>query len=92
MSYIVPAAYVFITYGLIWIIGFGGLTNKEEILDWASEIGLIGIRTLNHTVAVIVGVALLGTVGVIRAMETTLGEEIGWLGFFIHELIKVLFF
>ena len=35
---------------------------------------------------------MLGTVGVIRAMATTLGEEIGWRGFLIYELGKVLSF
>jgi membrane protease YdiL (CAAX protease family) len=42
--------------------------------------------------AAIIAVILLGTVGVIRAMATTLGEEIGWRGFFIYELRKVLSF
>jgi membrane protease YdiL (CAAX protease family) len=92
LAYIVPAAYAFIAYSLICILGFGGLANKEAILEWASEIGLTGIGALNHKVAVVVGIILLGTVGVIRAMATTLGEEIGWRGFFIYELRKVLSF
>lgn len=92
MSYLVPALYVIITYVLIWIFGLGSLANEETILDWAKEINLIGIGTLDPSVAVIVGVLLLGTVGVIRAMATTLGEEIGWRGFLIYELRKVLSF
>ena len=91
-SYLVPALYATITYGLIWILGFGSLANDETILDWAKEIGLTGIRTLSPSVAVIAGVFLLGSIGVIRAMATTLGEEIGWRGFFIYELRKVLSF
>ena len=35
---------------------------------------------------------LLATIEVIRASATTLGEEIGWRGFFIYELRKVLSF
>lgn len=92
LSYFIPALYALITYMLIWIFGFGGLANKEMILDWAKEIGLVGIGTLNPTAAIVVAVILLGTVGVIRAMATTLGEEIGWRGFFIYELRKVLSF
>jgi membrane protease YdiL (CAAX protease family) len=91
-SYLVPALYATITYGLIWILGVGSLANDETILDWAKEIGLTGIRTLSPSVAVIAGVFLLGSIGVIRAMATTLGEEIGWRGFFIYELRKVLSF
>tara|TARA_R110000744_G_scaffold208401_1_gene327045 strand:- start:14565 stop:15419 length:855 start_codon:yes stop_codon:yes gene_type:complete len=92
LSYFVPALYVLITYLFIWSFSFGGLPNGQMILDWAEELGLVGIGTLSPTFSVIVAVILLGTVGVIRAMATTLGEEIGWRGFFIYELRKVLSF
>lgn len=92
LSYFMPALYVSITYLLIWVFSLGGLPSEEIILEWAKELGLIGIGTLNPTIALIVAVVLLGTVGVIRAMATTLGEEIGWRGFFIYELRKVLSF
>jgi membrane protease YdiL (CAAX protease family) len=92
LSYFVPALYGIITYLLIWLFALGGLPNEEIILEWSKELGLIGIGTLKPTVALIIGVILLGTVAVIRAMATTLGEEIGWRGFFIYELRKVLSF
>jgi membrane protease YdiL (CAAX protease family) len=91
-SYLVPAMYVTITYGLICTLGLGSLAGEEAVLAWAEEIGLIGIGTLSPPVAVVAGVLLLGSVGVVRAMATTLGEEIGWRGFFIYELRKVLSF
>jgi membrane protease YdiL (CAAX protease family) len=91
-SYLVPALYVVTTYVLIWLFGLGGFPNEEMVLEWASELGLVGIGTLNPTIAVVIGLILLGTIGVIRAMATTLGEEIGWRGFFIYELRKVLSF
>ena len=92
LSYWVPALYVLLTYLLIWIFHLGGLANTQMILEWAEEIGLVGIGTLSPVFSIIVAVVLLGTVGVIRAMATTLGEEIGWRGFFIQELRKVLSF
>ncbi|MHB0753716.1 CPBP family intramembrane glutamic endopeptidase [Polaribacter sp. M15] len=91
-SYFIPALYSIITYILIWIFGLGKLVNKEIIIDWAKEIGLTGIGTLRATSSVIIAILLLGTVEVIRASATTLGEEIGWRGFFIYELKKVLSF
>jgi|TARA_R110000737_G_scaffold146449_1_gene176454 membrane protease YdiL (CAAX protease family) len=91
-SYFIPALYGIVTYLLIWIFGFGSLANAEVITDWAKELGLIGIGTLNPTSITIIAIILLGTIGVIRAMATTLGEEIGWRGFFIYELKKVLSF
>ena len=92
LSYFIPALYGLITYILIWIFGFGSFADKELITDWAKELGLIGIGTLDPTSIIIIAVILLGTVGVIRAAATTLGEEIGWRGFFIFELKKVLSF
>ncbi len=92
LSYFVPALYVLISYVLIWLFALGGLPNEEIVLEWAKELGLIGIGTLKPIFAVIVAIILLGTIGVIRAMATTLGEEIGWRGFFIYELRKVLSF
>jgi len=92
LSYFVPALYGIITYALIWIFGFGNLANEETIIDWGKELGLFGIGTLNPTSITIIAIILLGTVGVIRAAATTLGEEIGWRGFFIYELRKVLSF
>jgi membrane protease YdiL (CAAX protease family) len=92
LSYFIPAIYGLITYILIWIFGFGGFANKKVISDWAKELGLVGIGTLNSTSSIIIALILLGTVEVIRASATTLGEEIGWRGFLIYELKKVLSF
>ena len=92
MSYVIPALYAIVTYVLIWALGFGNIANSETITDWGKELGLFGIGTLNTTAITIIGVILLGTVEVIRASATTLGEEIGWRGFFIYELRKVLSF
>jgi uncharacterized protein len=92
LSYFIPVLYVLITYMLIWLIGLGDLANEEIVMEWATELGLVGIGTLKPIFAVILGVILLGTVGVIRAMATVLGEEIGWRGFLIYESRKVLSF
>ncbi len=92
LSYFVPALYGIITYVLIWIFGLGSLANGEVITAWAKDLGLMGIGTLNPAPIIIIAIILLGTVEVIRSAATTLGEEIGWRGFFIYELRKVLSF
>ena len=43
-SYFTPAIYVFITYILIWFFGLGELSNVESIMEWAKELGYIGIQ------------------------------------------------
>lgn len=91
-SYFIPALYGLLTYLLIWFFGFGKIASGEVITDWAKELGLVGIGTLNSTSIIVIAIILLGTIEVIRAAATTLGEEIGWRGFFIYELRKVLSF
>lgn len=92
LSYLVPALYGLITYSLIWAFGFGSLANETVITTLGKELGLTGIGTLHPTSITIIAIILLGTVEVVRASATTLGEEIGWRGFFIYELRKVLSF
>ncbi|NQY28637.1 MAG: CPBP family intramembrane metalloprotease [Flavobacteriaceae bacterium] len=89
LSYITPIFYVSIAYVLIWLLGFGDLLNSEIILDWSQE---LGIDRMNQTLVIIVMIFLLLTVGVIKNLGSTLGEEIGWRGFLIFELRKVMSF
>jgi len=72
-SYFIPAVYVLITYIFIWVFELGGLSNEENIMEWAKELGLVGIGTLKPIYVIIIGAILLATVGVIRAMATVLG-------------------
>jgi len=89
LSYITPILYVSIAYALIWLFGFGDLINTERITQWSNE---LGIAESNQKLVIIVMVFLLLTVGVIKNLGSTLGEEIGWRGFLIFELRKVMSF
>lgn len=87
LAYITPLVYVSIAYIFLWLSGFGDLINTEIILQWSTE---LGINTTNQTLVIVVIVFLLLTVGVIKNLGATLSEEIGWRGFFIFELRKVM--
>ncbi|WP_033958908.1 CPBP family intramembrane glutamic endopeptidase [Psychroserpens jangbogonensis] len=89
LSYITPILYVSIAYAFIWLFGFGDLINSERILQWSNE---LGIDNSNQTIVMIVMIFLLLTVGVVKNLGSTLGEEIGWRGFLIFELRKVMSF
>ncbi len=89
LSYITPLLYVSIAYAFIWLFGFGNLINTERITQWSHE---LGIAESNQTLVIIIMIFLLLTVGVIKNLGSTLGEEIGWRGFFIFELRKVMSF
>lgn len=88
-AYFTPIIYVSFAYVLIWLFGFGELINTERILRWSNE---LGIDSSNQTIVITVMVFLLLTVGVVKNLGSTLGEEIGWRGFFIFELRKVMSF
>lgn len=89
LAYITPLLYVSIAYVLIWLFGFGNLINTERILQWSDE---LGIDSSNQTLVIVVMIFLLLTVGVIKNLGSTLGEEVGWRGFLIFELRKVMSF
>jgi membrane protease YdiL (CAAX protease family) len=89
LAYITPILYVSIAYVLIWLFGFGNLINTERILQWSDE---LGIESTNQTLVIAVMIFLLLTVGVLKNLGSTLGEEIGWRGFLIFELRKVMSF
>ncbi len=89
LAYLTPILYISIAYVFIWLFGFGDLINIERVLKWSEELGM---ENANQTLVIAVMVFLLLTVGVIKNLGSTLGEEIGWRGFFIFELRKVMSF
>ena len=86
-AFMVPILYVLVAYALIWTLGLGGVPNEDTLTGWAESAGLEDIST---PALIVIMVLLLGTVGCIRAMSTIVGEEIGWRGFLIWELRKIL--
>lgn len=86
-AFIVPILYILVAYAFIWMLGLGGVPNEDTLAGWAESAGLEGIST---SALIVIMVLLLGTVGCIRAMSTIVGEEIGWRGFLVWELGKVL--
>ena len=86
-AWLVPVLYVGGAYALIWGLGLGGVPNPETLAQWAGETGLSG---LSPAALIAASIALIGTVSFIRAMATIVGEEIGWRGFLIFEMRKVM--
>ena len=89
LSYVTPILYVSIAYFFIWLFGFGDFANMERVTRWSKELGLEGV---NQSLVIGIMIFLLLTVGVIKNLGSTLGEEIGWRGFLIFELKKVMSF
>lgn len=89
LSYLVPVAYITISYVLIWVFGFGDLLSQETMTEWSQELGMEGFSS---TAILLTMIILLSIVGVVKNIGSTLGEEIGWRGFFIYELRKLFSF
>ncbi|MDF1680402.1 CPBP family glutamic-type intramembrane protease [Ponticaulis sp.] len=85
-SYLVPTVYVAVSYAIAWGLGFGGAFNAETIAEWAAELGLSSAPVWGAVLMVL----LFATVQFSKSLGTIAGEEIGWRGFFIWELRKVL--
>jgi len=85
-SYLVPVMYVSISYALVWMLGFGGAFDSETIAEWSNELGL----SETPIAAAALMVILYGTVQFVKSLGSIAGEEIGWRGFFIWELRKVM--
>lgn len=85
-SYLVPVVYVSASYAIAWTLGFGGAFDSETIAEWAAELGL----SSTPWVGAIIMVVLFATIQFIKSLGSIAGEEIGWRGFFVWELRKVM--
>ncbi|WP_300391046.1 type II CAAX endopeptidase family protein [Henriciella sp.] len=86
-AYLIPVAYVGFAYALIWVFGLGAPFNRETIADWSAE---LGFPTDVPTLSMLVMIALLASVQFVKSLGSIAGEEIGWRGFLVWELRKVM--
>jgi membrane protease YdiL (CAAX protease family) len=85
-GYWLPVAYAVPVYLLVWAAGLGGFPNPAFVEETVTVCGLPGLPP-----GLVVGlyVLLVVTVGLPRAMAAALGEEVGWRGFLLPELVRV---
>ncbi|MEZ0129718.1 CPBP family intramembrane glutamic endopeptidase, partial [Flavobacterium sp. LBUM151] len=83
-SYLIQLFYALIGYSIVWLCGFGGFYNKVFISQMTHELGWENIPA-NFFVPLFL--ILQGIIGILPSMATALGEEIGWRGFLLPELI-----
>jgi membrane protease YdiL (CAAX protease family) len=89
LAYLIPLAYCLAVYGITWLTGLGKVPNPT-LMDQLMQ-GFGGLN-LSPLVRVLYYCFYLATVGVITALISSLGEEIGWRGLLVPELAKVTSF
>jgi len=87
IGYLVPIAYCLVASLGIWIFGLGGFPNTDFVRQTAESFGLGGAP---DWVVIVMFVVLTGTTGMLTGVATAAGEEIGWRGFLVPELARVL--
>jgi uncharacterized protein len=87
-AYLVPLAYTSIAYGAVWTFHLGAW-NSEFVQSIVNELGLKGMPAWG---AFILSILFMATGGVIQNASMTLGEEIGWRGLLLPELITRMSF
>ncbi|MGL1894261.1 MAG: CPBP family intramembrane metalloprotease [Spirochaetaceae bacterium] len=88
ISWSLPFIICLISFGLVWIMGFGAFGNESFILE--AQTGLAKTFNLNIESPVLIMIILIvvnSTIGLLIGFAA-IGEEIGWRGFLVVELNK----
>lgn len=88
-AWALPILYGLAIYLPVWVFALGGsgLGNSDTLSDWTDQ--LLGHKEPNALAAVFF-MLMLATIGMVGSAARALGEEIGWRGFLIWEMRKVM--
>jgi membrane protease YdiL (CAAX protease family) len=89
LGYLIPLAYAFPVYLVVWVSGLGSFADGEFVKRTAEQFGW---SNLSPGVTLTLFVLLTATLGLVGKTSRALGEEIGWRGFLVPELSKVVGF
>jgi membrane protease YdiL (CAAX protease family) len=82
-SYVIPILYALPVYVAVWIFIRGSFDYSAFVASVGQSFGFAPRVT-----ALVLGVPLYATIGVVGGMARTLGEEIGWRGFLFPRLVQ----
>ena len=89
LAYLIPLAYALPVYLIVWLTPLGGFLEADFIKKTAEHFGWVNFPP---ALTLILFVLLTGTIGLVAKTARALGEEIGWRGFLVPELNKVVGF
>lgn len=88
LGYLIPIFYTVPLYLVVWFTGLGAF-NWDAVKKISSESGW---QNFPPALVLLLFVLLTGTLGMVGKLSRALGEEIGWRGFLVPELAKVVGF
>ena len=88
LGYLIPIAYALPVYAIVWLTGLGRF-NRSMLATVADQFGW---RDFSPVFTLICFLLLTMSVGLVGKLSRALGEEIGWRGFLVPELSKVVGF
>ena len=89
LGYVIPLAYALPVYLFVWCSGLGKFAPADFVRQTAQQFGWSNFPP-GLTIALFV--LLTASLGLIAKVSRALGEEIGWRGFLVPELSKVVGF
>ncbi len=89
LAYLIPLAYALPVYLVTWLTPLGGFLEPDFLKRTAAQFGW---SNFPNSVVIVLFVLLTATVGLVGKTSRALGEEIGWRGFLVPELNKVVGF
>ena len=89
LAYLIPVAYALPVYLIAWLTPLGGFLEAGFLKRTAEQFGWS-----NFPPSLVLGlfIVLTATLGLVGKTSRALGEEIGWRGFLVPELSKVVNF
>jgi membrane protease YdiL (CAAX protease family) len=88
LGYAIPILYTVPVYLLVWVSGLGRF-NTSFLQKTAADFGW---QKFPPALALALFVLFTATLGLVAKLSRALGEEIGWRGFLVPELAKVVSF
>jgi membrane protease YdiL (CAAX protease family) len=89
LGYLIPIAYAVPVYVIVWCTGLGGFADSAFITRTAEQFGW---SDFPPSLTLLLFIVLTATLGLVDKTSRALGEEIGWRGFLVPELSKVVGF
>ncbi|WPQ62741.1 CPBP family intramembrane glutamic endopeptidase [Chitinophaga sancti] len=86
-SYLVPLLYSLAGYLIIWTVGWGKFYDPAFVGGVAESFGL---EKLPKGFVIALYILLTASISMVRSVSSALGEEIGWRGFLVPEMYKVM--